>query len=411
MLMKGVRVLLIMINYLLSTNRIETASSRSSFMQRVLRLSIVVTILITFIVSPSLQTANADYAFYKKWGTPATGNGQFSLPMETAVDSTGRVYVADMGNHRIQKFLLANACPGSSIQIVPGVCLVKKWGELGSGNGQFNLSRGVVADASGRVYVADVNNNRIQMFKGVGTFIRAWGTPGIGNGQFNHPSDIAVDSLGYVYVTDTFNHRIQKFQIANQCPAGTTQVAPRVCFVTKWGTQGTGNGQFRSPNEIAVDRQGNLYVAEWGNERVQKFQLANPCPAGTTQVVAGVCFVTKWGTHGTGNGQFIGLFGIAVDSQGNAYTTERANIRVQKFQFANPCPAGTTEVVPGVCFVTKWGTQGTGNGQFLGPNGIDVDSSGKVYVTDILAGNIQVFFWKTDVGGPLNNGTNTPHVP
>jgi hypothetical protein len=210
MLMKGFRVLLIMINYLLCTSRTETASSLCIFTKRILSSSIVVMILISFIVVPSVQTANGYYAFYKKWGTWGAGDGQFQLPTDIAVDSTGRIFVADSANHRIQKFLLANVCPGSSTQIVPGVCLVKKWGEYGTGNGQFNWPRGIAVDHSGRVYVADLNNHRIQMFKGIGTFIRAWGTQGSGDGQFKSPTDVAVDSLGYVYVAD-HNNRTQVF--------------------------------------------------------------------------------------------------------------------------------------------------------------------------------------------------------
>jgi hypothetical protein len=413
-------------NNLVSISRIETVPRLHFFTKRILSWSMALIVLFTFMVGSTVLTANADYAFYKKWGEDGSGNGQFSIPAGTVVDSTGRVYVSDGWNNNIQKFVLANHCPGGSIEVAPGVCLVKKWGESGSANGKFNFSSGITADNSGRIYVADNRNHRIQMFHGVGTFIRAWGTPGSGNGQFNGPWDVAVDSRD-VYVSDSLNKRIQKFQLANPCPAGTTQIAAGVCFVTKWGTPGTGNGQFMLPVSIAVDSQRNLYVGDVGVglERVQKFQLANPCPAGTTQVAAGVCFVLSWGTYGTGNGQFSGLFGIAVDSQGNVYTTERGNIRVQKFQLANPCPDGTSQIVSGVCFVTTWGSfcylptglgcidpDGTGplsngDGQFASPWGVDVDSSGKVYVTDVLNARVEVFYEDTGVGGTLDRGNQS----
>jgi hypothetical protein len=71
-------------------------------------------------------------------------------------------------------------------------------------------------------------------------------------------------------------------------------------FQTKWGTRGLGNGQFLLPIDVAIDSSGkNLFVADFGNDRIQKFTFANPCPSGTTQIVAGVCFVTKWGTRGS----------------------------------------------------------------------------------------------------------------
>jgi hypothetical protein len=102
-----------------------------------------------------------------------------------------------------------------------------------------------------------------------------------------------------VFVVDWGNFRIQKFS-----STGT--------FITKWGSEGTGNGQFKSTGGIAVDPFGNVFVADSDNHRIQKFKLANPCPSGTTQIVSGVCFVTKWGSPGTANGQFKSPFSIAI---------------------------------------------------------------------------------------------------
>jgi DNA-binding beta-propeller fold protein YncE len=211
-----------------------------------------------------------------------------------------------------------------------------------------------------------------------------------------------------VYVADFWNHRIQKFQLASPCPTGTTQITTNVCFVTKWGTVGSGNGQFLAPEAIAVDAQGNLYTID--GSRIQKFQFANPCPTGTTQVVAGVCFVTKWGTYGSGDGQFQVPTGISVDTFGYVYVADKGLNNIQKFQLASPCPTGTTQVVAGVCFVTKWGTVGSGNGQFYGPYDVAIDSSlGNVYVIEIGNNRTQAFVWKTDQGGPTNGG-NEPGI-
>jgi tripartite motif-containing protein 71 len=215
---------------------------------------------------------NPGVCFVIKWGTEGSGDGQFNYPEGIAVDSTGRIYVTDNGNHRIQKFLLPNACPPSSIQIVPGVCLVKKWGEFGSGNGQFKWPFGIATDSSGRVYIADPGNNRIQMFKGNGAFIRAWGTPGSGNGQFGEPRDVSVDEFGRVYVDDMDNHRVQRFLIANPCPAGSPQIKPGVCYNTKMGTYGTGDGEFKFPVRAAVDSSSRVYIVDdHGSERIQLF--------------------------------------------------------------------------------------------------------------------------------------------
>lgn len=84
----------------------------------------------------------------------------------------------------------------------------------------------------------------------------------------------------------------------------------RYVFENMWGQYGSGNGQFAWPNDVAVYSSGNIFpsvdvfVTEELNHRIQKFHIANPCPTGTTEIVAGICFVTKWGTFGTGSGQF-----------------------------------------------------------------------------------------------------------
>ena len=118
-------------------------------------------------------------------------------------------------------------------------------------------------DSAGSVYVADFNNHRIQKFDSRGNFITKWGSQGDGDGQFDSPSEVAVDNAGSVYVTDGFNHRIQKFDALGN-------------FKTKWGSQGNGNSQFQTPRGVAVDSAGSVYVAEGLNHRIQKFGLVQP---------------------------------------------------------------------------------------------------------------------------------------
>src|SRR4051812_10111307 len=136
-------------------------------------------------------------------------------------------------------------------------------------------------------------------------------------------------------------------------------------FNIKWGSYGTGNGQFISPSGIAVDSSDNVYVVDAGNNRIQKFTNN-----GT--------FITTWGSYGTGNGQFISPSGIAVDSSDNVYVVDAGNNRIQKFT-----NNGT--------FITTWGSYGTGNGQFISPSGIAVDSSDNVYVVDAGNNRIEIF--------------------
>src|SRR3954452_24226651 len=113
----------------------------------------------------------------------------------------------------------------------------------------------------------------------------AWGSAGTAPGQFNVANGIAVDAAGRVYVADTGNNRIQKLS-----PSGR--------FLAKWGTAGKGNGEFTSPRGVAVDDAGNVYVADHDNNRVQKLS-----PTGR--------FLARWGKNGgdgppgSGDAEFI----------------------------------------------------------------------------------------------------------
>ncbi len=184
------------------------------------------------------------------------------------------------------------------------------------------------------------------------TFLSKWGSSGTEDGQFKNPYGVAVDSTGNVYVADYVNHRIQKF-----ASGGT--------FLAKWGSLGTGDGQFNFPTDVATDSFGNVYVSDVHNNTIQKFNSD-----GT--------FLAKWGSSGTGDGQFNGPKGVAVDSAGNVYVADSGNQRVQKFS-------------SGGTLLAKWGSRGTLDGQFNGPYGVAVDSAGNVYVADNGNNCIQKF--------------------
>ncbi len=263
------------------------------------------------------------------------------------LDAAGNVFVADRGNSRIQKFTSA------------GVFLTK-WGSAGSGNGQFSDFYGIATDGDGNVYVADTNNHRIQKFTGAGVFLTKWGAWGSGNGQFDSPVGVTVDSGGHVYVADFNNHRIQKFDAAG-------------LYLTKWGSLGSGDGQFNQPRSVSVDALGHVYVADTNNNHIQKFD-------GTG------AFIAKWGSAGAGNGLFNSPQGVTVDLAGNVYVADAANQRIQKFS-----GAGAALSEPGASYLLKWGSHGTGNGQFADAFGIATDAPGNVYVADTHNNRIQKF--------------------
>jgi sugar lactone lactonase YvrE len=316
------------------------------------RIAVALTVTLAVTVA-AVAPALATFVFQVTWGSLGSGNGQFQSPADVATDAAGHVYVADAGNHRIQKF-------DSS-----GTFLLT-WGSTGSGAGQFQSPTSVATDAAGDVYVVDNGNSRVQKFTATGTFLLAWGTSGSGPGEFNNPSDVAAGPGGVVYVVEQSNHRVQKFDASGN-------------FLATWGTFGTANGQFRNPMGIGVDQStGHVYVVDSQNTRIQKFS-----PDGT--------FVLAWGSRGSGDGQF-GLVpdnGIAVDASGNVYVGDTANDRVQKFS-----PTGA--------FIDKAGTSGSATNQFKAPRGVAVGVD-TVYVAD--TGNHRIQKLGTDSTPPVGTVT------
>jgi outer membrane protein assembly factor BamB len=222
------------------------------------------------------------------------------------------------------------------------------------------------------------------------TFVRKWGSQGTGDGQFNYPYAIDVDSSGNVYVADSKNMRIQKFDNNGN-------------FISKWGSQGTGDGQFNYPSGVAVDSSGNVYVADYNNKRIQKYNSngnliteleTTPIspdniaidPLGNVYLAA-FTIIQKYDS----NGNLITEWGSSGQGDGQFYAQA---IAIDSSGNVYVADAGNDRIQKfdnNGNFISKWGSQGTGDGQFNIPYSIAIDSSDNVYVADFDNYRIQIF--------------------
>lgn len=241
---------------------------------------------------------------------------------------------------------------GKYVTMVPVAVI----GLTGTENGQFNAVRDIAIAPDGTIYAADSLNHRIQHFTANGEFINSWGSYGSVDagdapaGTFNEPWGIAVGQDGSVYVADTWNYRIQKFTADGK-------------FITMWGSPGTAdaNDTFWGPRGIVVDSKGHVLITDTGNNRVVVFDENGQ-------------YITQFGVTGYEPGEFYEPVGLAVDSSDWLYVADTWNQRIQVFA---PDETGAYYQFVKMWDVAGWNGQSTENKPF-----IDVDPSGKVYVTD-----------------------------
>ncbi len=244
------------------------------------------------------------------FGEPGEALGQLGRPMNLTIHGA-ELYVPEYFNDRIQIFGL----DGEAKRML---------GEPGINRGQLDAPGGVAVDADDAVYVADFYNQRVQKLGSDGRFIRQWGKSGevgIWAGLFNYPTDVAVAPDGRLYVADGYNDRIQVFRADGE-------------FSHKWGGPlamnifGPFNGWFATVTSVALDQDGNVFIADFYNHRVQKF-----ASDGT--------FLTSFGAKGNGPGQFEYPIAVAIAPDGDVFITDFGNHRVQRWR-----PQGGSEVYP-----------------------------------------------------------------
>ncbi|HKY55057.1 MAG TPA: NHL repeat-containing protein, partial [Anaerolineales bacterium] len=231
-----------------------------------------------------------------------------------------------------------------------------RFGPLG-----LNAPRAIAAGPNDDLYVADSRNHRILHISSDGTFLQEWGTfadQAAGDapiGTFNEPWGVAVGPDGSVYVSDTWNHRVQKF---------TEDGEP----IKMWGQYGQpipelpeSNSSFWGPRGIAVNAQGQVFVADTGNKRIVVFDEDGN-------------YITAFGSAGLDPGQFDEPVGVAVGPSGTVYVADTWNQRIQAFL---PSDDGLTYFPALQWDVNAWFGQSVENKPFLA-----VSADEHIFITD-----------------------------
>jgi hypothetical protein len=289
-------------------------------------------------------------------------SARFDAPVDVAISGDGSIYVADYNNHRIRKI------SAGQVSTFAGS------GTYGivNGNGQsaqFKDPYRVATDGGGNIYMLDQVDPRIRKISSAADVTTYAGTDlaGFQNGaalqaQFQvNAEGIAADAQGNVYMGDTFNERIRKISTAGQVSTHAGN-----------GTEGSTDGdlataQFRFPDGVAIDGQGNIYVADGGNLCIRKVT-----PAGVVSRFAGN------GTRGTADGnatdaQFYAPIDIVADSHGNLFVIDDNRIR-------KITPQGVVSTIAGS---TAGYADGEGStAKFKSPLGLGIDAQDNIYVAD-----------------------------
>lgn len=321
-------------------------------------------------------------------GVRGSSAGELYFPRGVTSDALGTLYFADQENNRVMKLP-----SGSAITLEAGN------GNLGfSGDGglaiqaKLNSPTGVAVDAAGNVYIADYNNERIRMIDlngnistiaGNGNYMFV-GDNGPAKSAQLDPYDLALDKSGNLFVADSYNHRIRKINL-------TTMVITTVAGIGTPGYSGdnglAAGAQLKFPTGVTVDASGNLYIADEGNSVVRRVNAST----GVITTIAGNGNMVFNAETGTAIGVSINPTRVALDSSGGIHVCDQFNDRIRKL----------TVQVP----VTM--TISSGNGQ-SGPPGTSVSIAVKVAdATGTPVGNVAVSFAVSAGTASLSAGSAT----
>ena len=329
---------------------------------------------------------------------PATSATLYA-PSSVALDSQGNLYIADQANNRIRRIDASG-----TITTFAGT------GESGYGGdgvpateALLNSPSGVAVDGFGNVYVADTGNQRVRRIDvngDIGTYAGTGVQGYSGDGsraataRLDTPVAVAADATGYVYVADYGNRRVRRVDLA-----GTIETVAGPGNSVDWGDGGRATeARIDGPGGVAADAVGNVYVADYLGRRVRRID-----PAGLISTVAGTGEAGSDGDGGAADTALLdGPAGVAVDAMGNVYVADYPGGRIRRID-----SAGRISTVAGTGESGYGGDGGRADAALLdGPAGVVADAAGNVYVADLSNHRVR----RIDASGTISTlaGTGEP---
>lgn len=250
------------------------------------------------IVMVYLDSATANFAIGSGYGS---GPSQFAFPYSSFVTNSS-LYVLDSSNNRVQKLLVNGSNPTTALNYSDSY-----------GANYFYL------DNDANIYLSTFTNHTVLLVHANSvniTIVAGTGVPGSNDDQLNGPYGLFVNSVRTIYIADCFNHRIMKWHSG----------ASSGIRVAGNGAVGSSSTQLNSPTQIIVDSNEYMYISEAGNSRITRW-----APNSTF----GTCIVACTGISGSTSKQLHGPHSLAFDSYGALYVSDYINHRVQKFDILN----------------------------------------------------------------------------
>ena len=310
----------------------------------------------------------------------AAGNGsaatsaELNMPGATAIDNLGNIYIADTANNEVRK-----VAPGGTITLVAGTGTVGNSGDGAAATAAtLNAPGGVALDAAGNLYIADTGNNKIRMVSAANGFISTvagTGTAGYTGDQgtpaaatLNAPTQLAWSPLGILYVADTGNSVVRSIALNEQL---ITTVAGNGTASFD-GDGGPGQAaELAKPQGVALDGNGNLYIADTGNNRIRELSQ------GSINTIAGQTGSIFNGDGPASTATLAAPAGVAADIAGDVYVADTANQRIRLIS------SGQITTVMGTGAAGATGDGGTSNlATVSSPQAIALDPTGNLYIAD-----------------------------